>query len=98
MKKTYKYEEIFSDIADDPENVLMTIPPDVCEMVGLKPGDTVKVTVEDGKLTLSKSAHIYESPDKGKTVYVREFGAPPSSRKLLNPEQFENEYDNELKY
>ena len=26
---------------------------------------------------------IYESPDKGKTVYAREFGAHPSTRKLV---------------
>jgi hypothetical protein len=26
---------------------------------------------------------IYESPDKGKTVYAREFRADPSSRKLI---------------
>ncbi len=26
---------------------------------------------------------IFESPDKGKTVYVREFGAPISTRKLV---------------
>jgi len=26
---------------------------------------------------------IYESPDKGKTVYEREFGAHPSTRKLV---------------
>jgi len=26
---------------------------------------------------------IFESPDKGKTVYEREFGAHPSTRKLI---------------
>lgn len=26
---------------------------------------------------------IYESPDKGKTVYAREIGAPIESRKLI---------------
>lgn len=26
---------------------------------------------------------IYESPDKGKTVYVRDFGEDPSTRVLL---------------
>jgi len=26
---------------------------------------------------------IYESPDKGKTIYAREFGAPASTRKLI---------------
>lgn len=28
-------------------------------------------------------AKIYESPDKGKTIYVREAGQPISERKLL---------------
>ena len=26
---------------------------------------------------------IYESPDKGKTVYERDFGADPSTRKIV---------------
>ena len=26
---------------------------------------------------------IYESPDKGKTVYVRDFGADPSTRTIV---------------
>jgi len=26
---------------------------------------------------------IYESPDKGKTVYERDFGAAPDTRKLI---------------
>tara|TARA_B100001057_G_scaffold416590_1_gene434690 strand:- start:3339 stop:3515 length:177 start_codon:yes stop_codon:yes gene_type:complete len=29
---------------------------------------------------------IYESPDKGKTVYERPFGAPLSERKLVKQE------------
>jgi hypothetical protein len=30
-----------------------------------------------------KTPKIYESPDKGKTVYARDFGAPISTRKLI---------------
>jgi len=30
-----------------------------------------------------RTPKIYESPDKGKTVYARDFGAPHSSRKLI---------------
>lgn len=26
---------------------------------------------------------IYESPDKGKTIYERDFGSHPSTRKLI---------------
>lgn len=31
--------------------------------------------------------YIYESPDKGKTVYRRDFGAPASSRILIKSEK-----------
>jgi hypothetical protein len=31
----------------------------------------------------SDFSKIYESPDKGKTVYEREFGADPSTRKIV---------------
>jgi len=31
----------------------------------------------------TKTAKIYESPDKGKTVYERDFGAPHESRKMI---------------
>lgn len=30
-----------------------------------------------------KKKYIYESPDKGKTVYARELGQPISERKLI---------------
>ena len=84
MKKTYSYEELFSDIEGDPDNVLLTIPPEVCEMAGIKPGDIIKMTIENDKLVMTKqNAKIYESPDKGKTVYERDFGADPSTRKLV---------------
>jgi AbrB family looped-hinge helix DNA binding protein len=54
MKTVYKVEEIFSDIENDPENVTMTIPPDICEHMGLEPGDTVKITWTDGEIRLEK--------------------------------------------
>lgn len=54
MSKTYTYEEIFQEIPDDPDNILMTIPPEICEQAGLVAGDTVNVSVEDGKLTITK--------------------------------------------
>jgi hypothetical protein len=30
-----------------------------------------------------QNAKIYESPDKGKTIYERDFGADPSTRKIV---------------
>jgi AbrB family looped-hinge helix DNA binding protein len=44
---TYSYEEIFQDIPDDPDNVLMTIPPEIMEKMGWKEGDNIKVEVGD---------------------------------------------------
>jgi len=60
MKTIYKQEEIFEDIPDDPEKVIMKIPEEIAEAAGIKPGDAIKVSwgdqgtiiitkVEDGK-------------------------------------------------
>jgi AbrB family looped-hinge helix DNA binding protein len=55
MKKTYNVNEIFHEIPDDPENIMMTIPPEVCEKMGWKPGDEIKVTTnEDGSISIKK--------------------------------------------
>jgi len=51
---TYKVEDIFKDIEGDDKNVLMNIPPEVSERMGWKPGDTLRITVEDGNLTIIK--------------------------------------------
>lgn len=53
-KKIYKMEDIFEDIEGDSDNVLMTIPPEICEHLGLKEGDTVDVTAEDSSVMLRK--------------------------------------------
>lgn len=50
----YKYEEIFEDIEGDTENVIMKIPPEICEAQGWKEGDTINIKVEDGTMILSK--------------------------------------------
>ena len=52
----YNSQEIFQDISDDKENVLMTIPPEVADAVGLQPGDIVKIEVGDkGTVIISKT-------------------------------------------
>lgn len=52
---TFKAEDIFEDIPNDLENVNMTIPPEVAEAVGLKPGDSVKVLWGDqGTIIIEK--------------------------------------------
>jgi hypothetical protein len=54
---TYQTEEIFSDIPDDPENLQMTIPPEVAERAGLQPGDPVKISLGDqGTVVIEKIA------------------------------------------
>lgn len=51
---TYKAEDIFQDINGDDKNVLMNIPPEVSERMGWEPGDILKITVEDGEISISK--------------------------------------------
>lgn len=51
---TFLAEEIFSEIPDDPDNVIMTIPPEICKAQGWQEGDTISITLENGKLILSK--------------------------------------------
>jgi AbrB family looped-hinge helix DNA binding protein len=51
---TYKAEDIFQDIDGDDKNVLMNIPPEVSERMGWEPGDILKITVEDGEISISK--------------------------------------------
>ena len=53
--KTYTQEEIFQDIPGDPDNVNMTIPPEVCEAAGIKEGDTVKIEInKEGHMVIIK--------------------------------------------
>lgn len=55
VSKTYTQEEIFQDIPGDPDNVNMTIPPEVCEAAGIKEGDTVKIEInEQGHMVIIK--------------------------------------------
>jgi len=52
---TYKVEDIFEDIPDDPKNVTMTIPEPIRDEIGLKEGDTIKVSIGDkGTLIIEK--------------------------------------------
>lgn len=51
----YKQEDIFQEIPGDDKNVLMTIPPEICEKMGWKPGDKIKVEVnEDRTISITK--------------------------------------------
>lgn len=52
--KTYKVEELFSDIPDDPDHILLTFPPEVIESTGWKEGDTLDVELIDGSIHIKK--------------------------------------------
>jgi len=54
-KMTFKAEEIFEDIPGDPNNVIMKIPPKLCEACGWKEGDTLTIKVEDDAIVISKN-------------------------------------------
>ena len=54
MKTTYTVEELFEDIEGDPENVIMKLPPEICEAQGWVEGDTINIEVTDGAMILSK--------------------------------------------
>lgn len=52
--KTYTVEELFEDIPGDSDNVLFKIPPELCEKMGWVEGDTVHISVTDGRMIISK--------------------------------------------
>ena len=54
VNREYKVEEIFEDIEDDPETVLMNIPPEISEQMGWQPGDTLKINIERGVISITK--------------------------------------------
>jgi antitoxin component of MazEF toxin-antitoxin module len=47
QSKTYKVEDIFKEIPDDPNNIIMQIPPDICEKQGWVEGTKLKIEVSD---------------------------------------------------
>lgn len=53
--KTYLVEELFQDIPGDPDNVLFTIPPEVCEHLGWQPGDTLHIEAAQGSIVIKKA-------------------------------------------
>jgi len=50
----YKAEDVFQDIEGDPDNVNMMIPPEVLEKMGWGEGTKMKVTAEDGVITITE--------------------------------------------
>ncbi len=56
MNKTYtlNYDEVFEDIPDDPDNVILKFPPELLEEAQWAPGDTLSIKAEDGCILISK--------------------------------------------
>jgi hypothetical protein len=50
----YKVEDIFEDDPNNPDNVLMKIPDEISERMGWQPGDTLKISWEDGVISIMK--------------------------------------------
>lgn len=52
---TFKTEDIFKNIENDPNNLNMNIPPEVADEMGWQPGDTLKILVGDqGTIIIEK--------------------------------------------
>ena len=51
---TYKVADLFEDIPGDPDNVIMKIPPEICEQMGWKEGDVLDITAEEGTIQIKK--------------------------------------------
>lgn len=60
---TFKAEDIFEEIPDDPKNVNMTIPEEVAEKAGLQPGDPIKILLGDQGTIIIEKLGDKEKPD-----------------------------------
>lgn len=47
--------EVFKEIPGDPDNVIMQIPEEICEQMNWRIGDTLNITVSDGKMSINKN-------------------------------------------
>lgn len=61
---TFKAEDIFEEIPDDPKNVLMNIPEEVAKKCGLEPGDPLKISIGDQGTIIIEKLKKEESGEK----------------------------------
>lgn len=54
VNKEYRVEDIFEDIEDDDENILMNIPDEIMEQMGWQEGDVLQFEVEKGSIAITK--------------------------------------------
>lgn len=59
--KTWKVEDIFQEIPDDPDNVNMIIPDEIVEYLELNEGDAIRIQMTDSGLILSK---VVDKPEE----------------------------------
>lgn len=56
MIYTYNTNEIFEEIPDDPDHVIMKFPEKLMEELGWTEGDTLIIRVDDEKLVITRNA------------------------------------------
>ena len=50
----YKVEDVFHDIEGDPDNINMTIPPEIMEKMGSGEGDVIRIENTEHGLVITK--------------------------------------------
>ncbi len=70
--RTYKYEDIFKDIPDDPENVIMNLPDEIIEEMKLKEGDKLKFDVGDKGTIIIRKVSQLDSEEQMVTVIQKD--------------------------
>jgi hypothetical protein len=53
-KLVFNVEDIFEEIPDDPENIILKFPPEVLNHNGWKEGDTLNIEIKDGEIIITK--------------------------------------------
>ena len=50
-----KSEDIFKEIPDDPEHIMLVIPPEICTALNWEAGTELSVSVTNGELRIEKA-------------------------------------------
>lgn len=51
---TFKVEDIFEEILDDPDNVILKFPPEILETTGWQIGDVLNISINEGAIVIKK--------------------------------------------
>lgn len=55
--KTYKTEDIFVDIPNDPDNIYINIPDEIIRELGWSESDTINIKINDNAIILERIEH-----------------------------------------